>query len=446
MEKKVFDYIRRHHMIEEGDRVVVGVSGGADSLCLFFLLLELSKSLSFDMGVVHVNHMIRGEEAKRDAEYVKELCESHRIAYKLYLYDVGKIAKEGHMSVEEAGRKVRYEAFAQFAGEWNGNKIALAHHANDLAETFLHHLARGSGIRGLCAIRPVRSQVIRPLLCMKREEIEHYLKDRNICFLTDSTNSSLLYTRNKIRSKVIPYLEEEVNPYTVEHIAGAAETLCEAEDYLSRCAKRLFEKYVTVLPDGCRIEEGLFSEEYVLYKYVIRMCLERIKGTLKDITREHLEQVCALRDKEVGKEASLPGNLYAGRLYQGMLLTNRNGKELEIENKKTPMSMKWDIFSYKEQRIPENQYTKWFDYDRIKIGLKVRTRQTGDYLVINEQGGKKKLKDYFIDCKIPKEKRDEILLLADGSHIIWVVGYRISEHYKVNQNTKTVLRVWTEGG
>ena len=442
MENKVFAYIRQYHMIEEGDRIVAGVSGGADSVCLLALLKEYQKQADFALGVVHVNHQIRGLEAKRDAKYVDRLCRQWKIPCREYSYPVEQMAKEGHMTLEEAGRKARYDAFQRFMEEWNGDKVALAHHQNDVAETFLYHLARGSGIRGLCGIRPVRERIIRPLLGVERKEIENYLEQKGIEYLTDSTNLSLDYTRNKIRHQVLPVLVHDINEQTVSHIARTAGMLLEADNYLDELAGKLKEEYVREEKGRIRVSKELFQEREILQQYVLRRTLGELAGGLKDIGADHIKSLMDLAKSGPGKRVSLPGRIQGEMEYQALWLAK---EEAELPGTPRP-AWSWRRFSYENQPIPEKKYTKWFDYDKIEDSLNVRTRRPGDYLVINASGGRKKIKDYLIDCKVPRREREELLLLADGSHILWVVGYRISEYYKVTQETKNVLEVRVEGG
>lgn len=445
MRDRVFAWIQQYHMIQPKDRVVAGVSGGADSVCLLSMLLEFKKQENFEIAVVHVNHGLRGEEALRDESFVEEICKRENLPYFPYHYDVAAYAKQEHISEEEAGRILRYQAFADCKAKWQGTKIALAHHQDDQAETVLYHLFRGSGLTGLCGMRPVRDEMIRPLLCMNREEIEHYLQDRKISYVIDSTNMQLHYARNKIRHQILSYAKAEVNTQAAEHICHAAADVREAEEYLEMQADALYQKYVSWEKEICTLNLELFEEPPILTKRVLRRCLDTLSG-LRDVTREHLEAVCQLASKQVGKEVYLPRDIRARRTYDSILLGKEEYLSCAEVGRIEKEQICMEIFPYKQQRIPEKKYTKWFDYDKIENSLIIRNRCPGDYLTIHANGGKKKLKDYFIDCKVPKEERDSILLAADGSHIIWVIGYRISEYYKVTDKTKQILEIRIERG
>ncbi len=455
--KQVLEYVRMHGLITQGDRVVVGLSGGADSVCLLFVLLEMQKEIDFDIYAVHINHHLRGQEALRDVSYVDNLCTTLRVPLEIMDVQVLDVAQEKKLGIEEAGRLVRYEAFEACAAKVQATKIALAHHQNDLAETMIYHLSRGTDLAGLAAIRPMRGKYIRPLLCMNRQDIENYLMVRNIEYVTDSTNLEDHYTRNRIRHHVVEYLEREVNDQTAAHMSETAQSLSEVYDYLLSEAKKKLEQYGRLEENRFFLEEKLFSEPKVLTGYVIRRAMGQLAGGLKDITREHIHMVQSLAEKQVGKEVHLPYGLVAKKEYSGICL----GKEMQVsriyqddvQELSVPGDFQWNGYKIScefdpqtEKEIPEKPCTKWLDYDKMKCNLVLRYRQSGDYLVVNSDGGKKKLKDYFIDLKIPREQRDSIPLLCCGQEVLWVVGYRISEAYKVTKETKTVLRIQIRGG
>ena len=249
--EKVFAYIREHHMLQAGDRVVAGVSGGADSVCLLFLLLEWQKEVPTDIAVVHVDHGIRAE-AGEDARYVEQLCEERGIPFFLTRAEVRNRARMEKISEEEAGRRTRYEAFEKAAKEWGATKIAVAHNSNDRSETQLFHLFRGSGIRGLASIMPVRDRIIRPLLCLERWEIEKFLQQRGIVYCKDATNEEDDYTRNRIRHHILPYAEQNIVKGCVAHMNQTAELLAEmaisSAQRRMRAAKKVVRKKLTSGP------------------------------------------------------------------------------------------------------------------------------------------------------------------------------------------------------
>ena len=441
----MFAYIEKYRMIEAGSQAVAGVSGGADSVCLLFLLMEYQKRVSFSLRAVHVNHHVRGEEAVRDQEFTRRLCESLGVPLDLYDYDVPRMAETEHLSCEEAGREARRRAFYRTACRWERPdqvRIALAHHENDQAETVLHNLVRGAGLAGLAGIRPVHrtgsGMYIRPLLCISREETENYLIQRGIPWVTDSTNEEEVYTRNKIRREILPALMQ-INSGAVKNIAAAAGRVLEAEDYLSELTKKAVEKYTAKEGSVWILSRDLFEEPMLLQKRVVKNVLEAAAGKKKDLSSAHMEAVLELAKGRTGASASLIYGLRAQQVYGDIHITRGE------QEKKDLLELEFRVFPYENQQIPEKTYTKWFDYDKIKNGLAVRRRLPGDYLMISRDGGTKKLKDYFIDCKVPRRERDNVTLLADGSHVLWAVGYRISEYYKVTSQTKKVIKVQVKG-
>ena len=455
-------------MISAGDTVAAGVSGGADSVCLLYMLWELSKEMNFRLHAVHVHHGVR-EDADEDAAYVEKLCEELIIPFFLKKVDMYAYAKEKGLSPEEAGRQLRYKAFEEvLETEIGFGKIAVAHNNNDRAETMLFHLFRGSGLKGLCGIPPVREQIIRPLLCLDRSEIEQYLAERNIAFCIDSTNDEDTYTRNKIRHHILPFAEDQICKNATAHMGETADILMETEAFLQKQTMLAYER--CLMDDDLTINLTAFREEdSFLQKRVLLLCLERVTSHRKDITKEHIEAILSLIDKDGSKELSLPYRLTVRKEYNKLIFLQQNEKTIEknnqIENSmEVPVCVPGEIevpglgimefqclpedtfFCKKGQIIPEKTYTKWFDYDKITKALIVRTRKTGDYLTIDKNLQKQSVKNYMMNEKIPKGERNQLFLLADGDHVLWIPGYRISQYYKVDENTKRILQVQIRGG
>ncbi|WP_373242415.1 tRNA lysidine(34) synthetase TilS [Lacrimispora indolis] len=464
MLKKVRDYMREHEMTAPGDAVIVALSGGADSVCLLTVLKQLATP-EFLLRAVHVHHGIRGAEADRDEAFAQKLCESLSVPLCVAYCHVPAYAAEHGLSEEEAGRILRYQVLEKEAGKWEQElpagsrvKIALAHHRDDNAETILHHLLRGSGLTGLSGIRPVQGRRIRPLLCVGREEIRAYLEAGHISWCEDSTNQSPDYTRNRIRSQVLPLLKTAVNEQAEEHILQAGQIIGQADAYLRQQAEEIWQEAV------CGREEDLAAipltafarQPEILKTYLIRHMLDQLHPGWKDIGSRHFTAIAELAGKPVGSRLDLPGGLMARTGYETLEIVRKTEREVsvktesgadgEIHGRQTVPELHMTVFSrQKDQEIPKNQYTKWFDYDKIKGTLSVRTRRTGDYLIL-PSGGSKTIARYMIDEKIPKEKREQILLLAEGSHVLWVVGFRISEYYKIEEHTENILQVTCDGG
>ena len=353
----------------------------------------------------------------------------------------------------------------------------MAHHGDDNAETMLFHLVRGTGIHGLAGIAPKREQLIRPLLCVTRAEIETYVTEKGASYCTDSTNADVTYSRNRIRNCIMPQLLE-VNPRAIEHMNHLSRQIEDVYAYVARKAWETGEHGLTMVTDGAILQKSvLLAMEPVLLREFLHQVLGRVAGSKKDIGEIHVEQLVTLLTGPTGKMCHFPYGMCGTSSYETVQITKvsqdimdegegaKTDEEVdercetasaesltleEILTAGTVVVDGWKIrakiqpFDGDCKKIPEKIYTKWLDYDKINNTVLLRNRAIGDYLVINEQGNQKKLKAYLINEKVPRWQRDEVLLLAEESHIIWVIGYRMSEYYKVTSTTKRVLEVQVE--
>lgn len=456
-------------MIESGDRIVAGISGGADSVCLFFALLELQKEMDFAFYAVHINHGYRGEASDRDEQFVRDLCEKYGVPLQVFSVDLESTAKKRKQSLEEAGREIRRGLFEKEMQSRNACKIALAHHENDNAETFLWNLCRGCGLHGLGGIRPVNGVYIRPLLGMTRGEIEIFLQKRQQPYCTDATNLETDYTRNKLRHLVLPVLEEQINRQTIRHMNTTMEELRELDDYVEMQVEAAYRVCVEKESDEiCLIRKELLSQyPELLQNKVIFRCLTETAATQKNLGRVHVEDVRALLEKQPGRCLDLPARVRAVREYEGVRLkkiryeeeqpvkdryTEQNAVCLAIPGttvlpeqnlkvtcrilEKNPLSEGTDI--------PQKTYTKWFDYDIIKKCLHIRTCQSGDWITVDGAGHRQKLKSWFVNEKIPYKQREEIPLIAEGNQILWILGYRMGSAYRISSETRRILQIDVE--
>ncbi len=463
-EDKIFSYIQEYHMLGPNDRVVTGISGGADSVCLLFVLLKWRERYGLEPAVVHVNHGIRAE-AGADACFVEELCRRQGVPFYLREADVGRLSEEWKCSAEEAGRIVRYQAFLDVANEFGARRIAVAHNLNDRGETMLFHLFRGTGLRGLIGIPPVRDRIIRPLLCVERHEIEHYLEEIGQDYCRDATNEEDLYTRNRIRHHILPCAEQEVAG-CLQHMGRTAELVAETEEYLGL---RTEEALAACTESGGEASYIIHCEAFAdfhpaLQKRMLYELTKKLAPGARDISRIHVEALTDLCLREGSRTVCLPFGIKGRREYGRVFLSREEREENlsckdAIDDSPEAVRMEFQVLSAKDLPrnhensviFPENEYTKWFDYDKIKQSPVLRTRAEGDYLTIRDGEGAlrhKKLKDYMVTEKVPRNLRERILLLAEDSHVLWLVGYRISEYYKVSENTKRVLQVqlWKDCG
>ena len=323
---KVLNTIKKYHLIEKGDILVLGVSGGPDSMTMLDILLKLKQAnqVSFHFVVAHVNHMIR-EEAKEDEEYVKKYCTKNDIQFYSKSIDVQKIAYTNKISTEEAGRNERYKFFDEILEKINGNKIAIAHNKNDKVETIIMNELRGCGIQGLKGIEPARDKYIRPLIECERKEIEEYCKENNIEPRIDKTNFENIYTRNKIRNVVIPYIKQEFNPNIIETMDRLSNLVAEQEAYIQKQVEVAYRDIV--LEEKIRMTEQINEEdkenkkdeqyiildlkefnkqEKVIKSNIILYTITRLFNTAKGIEKIHIEDIIKLCANNIGNKFLMP--------------------------------------------------------------------------------------------------------------------------------------------
>ncbi|MBO5489715.1 MAG: tRNA lysidine(34) synthetase TilS [Eubacterium sp.] len=457
MQKRFLEYIQQEHLIEKNDRIVVGVSGGADSVCLLRLLHSIQNQYDLDLHVVHVHHGIRGEEADHDANFVKKLAGELNLPFCLARKNIPEIAKQEKLTEEEAGRNVRYGVFRDYSKKIGADKIALAHHQNDQAETVLFQLFRGSGARGIAGMSARRGKIIRPLLFAARTEIEAYLEAEHQPYCMDATNESMEYSRNVIRNKIMPEAEALVNRQAVRHIAGAAQAQAKWRRYIEKQGILAYHRLVEEENQKLRLDVAGFQEEDpVIQDEVIYQIFQQMIPEAKDVEQVHYEMLRRLCGQGAGKSIDLPKNVKAERQYETVVLYKKKSAEPmtfceECKPGESHMIVKNGIryrvdFTLRDrselpEEIPQKDYTKWLDYDMIINGLFLRNPQESDFFIMDAEGRRKKLSRHFIDRKVPKSLRAEQLVLADGNHIAWVFFDRMSERYKVTEGTKRVFVV-----
>ncbi len=480
--KKIQQYIAEKKLLADGDHVIIGLSGGADSVCLLLVLKAMQTTYHLTLTAVHVHHGIRGESAERDLCFSKELCEANDVEFVAAYRDVPGIAAKQHLTEEEAGRSVRYEIFEQEAKKRDASVIAVAHHMDDQAETVLMNLLRGSGIRGCGGIQAKRQLsdgrgiqeklfacdethilekmsavndseifVVRPLLGVRRSEIEAWLIAQNQTWCTDETNLTDEYLRSRIRNNLMPLLEREYNAQATEHIAAASGDFFEAEEYLRSRAEELFASWGNRLP----LRE-LSAEKPILQRYLIQEAIKRT-GSIKDVGRTHIESVLGLLTKTTGSQIHLPGGRIAHRSYEFLMIEKRQTEKQAIAQQSRKVKKQslaqptaqtgrtvysvFPICEKKSQQIPQSCCVNWFDYDTIKEGLLMRRRRPKDRICIDARGNTQKLSDCMINAKIPAAKRDQIPILASKSRVLWIAGMRMAEDCRVTQSTRLVLEV-----
>lgn len=448
---RVLDTIEKYNMITKGDRVLVGVSGGADSMALLHILKRLRHELGIEIYVAHINHGLRGEDADADAAYVEDICIEWGIPFFLKKACVSELAKEWRLSEEEAGRRVRFSFFDEVLRQIDGNKIALAHHRDDQVETIIHNIIRGTGMEGLRGIKPIRdNKIIRPLIEVDRVSIEEYLAMENIPYRHDHTNDCTIYTRNKIRHELIPYIEENFNPNFKESIIRMTEIIGDEDEFLSDYVNELIDKNIAVKSDKVFIPLDFLTSCHVAVKRrIVRTCIDYLCGSVINIGQKHIDSILDVCNSNTGTSITLPLELTVYRDYNAILLikgVDKKKVEFNLELKVPGLTVIDEISMEIQTRYVDrfefkDPYCVYIDGDRISNSLRIRNRLKGDRFRPLGMKGSKKLKDFFIDEKIPKYMRDNIPLVVDGNTIVWVVGYQISDDYKITDKTKNIIEL-----
>ncbi len=437
---KIKKSINQHNLLVENEKVIVGFSGGADSVALLFSL----KALGYNVIALHVEHGIRGEESLQDASFAKNFCLTNNIDFFIEHINVPEFAKNNGFSLETAARIERYRILNEYSKKYQC-PIAVAHNKNDQAETVLMHLLRGSGLNGLVGMRYRSDNIIRPLLDVTRDEIEIFNAKNNLNFVNDSTNSSNDYTRNKIRNIVIPVLNDVVNGNCVETITQCAEILSKYNEYINSVTEEYTKNYITYSKN--KVELQIADVPYIIFIELIKKSIELLSGNIVDIEKTHLESVYLLSLNESGKEVHLPYSIKVKKIYDRLVFTNSvESFETEYDftlNKAYIWQNRTISSCITDNRIvqPDCEY---LDYDKLPSNLTLRTRKSGDFIYPIGSKGKCTLKKYFIDKKVPLDLRNKIPLLTCESEIFAILGYTVSEKVKITDKSKNIIKIYME--
>ena len=386
-------------------KIIVGLSGGADSVALILNMLNLN------IIAVHVNHNMRGEESNQDEEFSINLCKKLDIPIEVYRY------RDICMQSEEQARNFRHTCLEDARKKHNADHIALAHNQEDNAETILMNLFRGSGLLGLCGIRPIKKIYIYPLLEVSRNEIESFLKKANQDYITDSTNASYKYTRNRIRHTIFP----NINKNAASNITAAAKMLCDDSDLLESLAMEAFNELSHITESEIKINANLMNKPLPIIRRVIRIAIKRLrKNKLVDITNTHINIAIDLLNKNTGRSANIPG-LFLYKEYDTIIIKNKikyfSGYSYKVAPEVEVFVKEINKYFLLTKEPKKNSCKVSINCDKVS-GLVVRSRLPGDRIKLSI--GTKKLKDYFIDKKTPKDIRESTALLANGSEILWI--------------------------
>lgn len=445
MKSNVIAAINKYNMIKENDTIVVGVSGGADSMALLHFLLNESDNLKIKVIVSHINHCLRGEESDRDEKFVSDYCRDNGVIFYSCRSNIKSEASEYGISIEECGRKVRYNYFNNIAEKYHA-KIATAHTLSDSIETTMFNMIRGTGIKGLSGIAPARGKIIRPLIFVTRSQIEDYCVKNKIKYVTDSSNLCYDYTRNKIRLDIVPKMRE-INTAFEKSFLRLKEQVEDDCSYLNNIAKAELDKSMINGMYDINVISKL--EKPIKSRLIIQAVYNKFNIYLQN---SHIDLICEIIDNGHGT-VTIPGKIYVKvengflRIYkdapeiknwknkfnEGKILTDSGRKFIiEIITKNEYLSLK---------KTDKNLVYKCLDYDKITENTIIRNRKPGDKFTQKNRKVRKSLKKLFNEKKVPIEKRNELAIIDDGDEILWIEGIGPSEKAAVSENTKKVVLI-----
>jgi len=445
--------IRKHNLFQPDDSIIVAISGGADSTALLDLLTKLP-GYNLRLVAAHLNHFLRGVESDADQEFCRDLAARYAIPFESRRIDVKSLALDSRLNLEDAGRRTRIAFLDELRLKHGATVVALAHHADDQAETFLMRLLRGSGMTGLSGMAYCTTRgYVRPLLEISRHKIEEYLRERDLIWREDSSNSDTTYLRNRIRHELLPILEE-YNPAIRSCLAGTAAVIGDDEALLDELTEQEFSQL-------CRMDEGklvcavgqLRALNIALRRRVLRHAFKQLIGNLEGVSQRHIDSICHIVDSDrPNSRLALPHKVTAVREYDRLLF----GQTLKTAPDKVPDllitapgcyllptggSLTIEISDPPSNYSALPTHTAYFDLDKLDFPWLVRTFRTGDRITSFGMSGRKKVKDIFIDRKIPVSERKRIPLLFCGNDLIWIVGVCASELCRIDDTSNKRVRV-----
>ena len=461
--KEFIDKFRKNldsnFFLKNDSHILIAVSGGVDSVVLFDAFFQLTEIHNFQLSICHFNHKIRPATSDDDEKFVRNLAQSYGINFYTETGDVKSYAKKRNQSTEMAARNMRYSFFERLSKSINANFVALAHTANDTAETVLINLFRGSGLTGLSGIPPVRNlnkkiQIIRPFLPFKKEELKKYAEFRNINWHEDETNSLFLYTRNKIRHDLLKKIEIEYNPQIVETLNRTASLISAADSFVKEHIKP-FIKTVKWNKDTSTIMiqiQLLKTIDKFIQGEIIQDQLEE-RFNLQGLTQDTIDRIISLTDLDIGSVAEIGKSIIALRDRQYIIITknshnNRIFKELQKTGifSESGYKLSFEEVSKKQIMFNDNSNIEYFDYDKIPAILTLRSWEYGDTFKPLGMNGSIKISDFLINNKVSLFDKRKILVIASKNEIIWLCGYRINDNFKVTESTTRYLKATIEFG
>ena len=431
--ERVANRNKKESLVENGDRIVVGFSGGPDSVFLVEMLLKLREKIDFDIVLVHVNHLLRGEEAQRDEDFSINYGKSKGLKVFARKINITSLGKEKGLSLEEAGREARYSFYKEVLEKSNSNKIALAHNKDDQIETFMFRLTRGTGLSGLEGIATKRDRYIRPISEIYKSEIVNYLDENNISYCIDSTNLENEFTRNSIRIDLIPFIEKRYNPKFKDKIFSLIEEIRDINIFIEKEIEQFSYNETINIERILKFPKSIRGK--ILSKYLYKYGLE--------VNRKKISLIESILEKGGSQEISLDSQYILKKEYNILKIQKINLIKNNIEEVTftIPNKIKYGDYIIEAEYVERGEQNKNCFYTNLKLGdtLIVRGRKDGDKIIPTGMKGEKKLKEIFINEKIGKEKRDSIPLIVHNDNIVWIAGVRGNEKY--NSTEKRCIKL-----
>ena len=451
-------FISKQNMIKEDEKVLVAVSGGADSLALLYGLYEIGELMKCYLHVVHLNHSLR-DNSSEDADFVHKHATRLELPFTDHTVDVSRLAEEWKLSTETAGRIARYEFFDKVSADVGATKVALGHHQDDITETVLMNLIRGGGTDGLKGIAPIRDGTyIRPLTIFTRQEIEAYLKSINLIPREDPTNADMHHLRNRIRHELLPLLERDYNPNIRVGLNRTAAIVGSESDYLDELTRKAFNHCLLneSNPPSIVLSRDTFLHYHIaIQRRIIRLSVSKLKGTMQDFTFQHSNSILdIIRGDKPNAKITLPNGIQFRRAYQDIFFER---EAIKTEDYQYPLNVPgrtavaqlnteiitrvYEIPDNEPPTIPNGIFEALLDFNKTKLPLQIRNRRKGDRIQPHGMQGTKKIKDYFIDLKVPQYERNRVPMLARGDEILWIIGFTTNEKYKIQSETQKCLHL-----
>ncbi len=451
------DYLIKKNLISDEERIVVAVSGGMDSMVLLSCFDQMASKYNLSLLVAHLNHKLRGEESDHDEKFVSEYVQNLNIKFVSKQINVDNYAKENKLSVELAAREVRYQFLEEIRAEKKFDKITTGHHANDQAETVLFNFVRGSGWGGLAGILPKRKNIVRPLLFAYRWEIKKFAEDQNLQYVQDSSNLSMDHTRNYIRHNLLPVIKKELNSNIHKRLNDFSAIFLEGDNYLKVEAKKAYQAcLISEEDENFTLDIERFCSYFsILQKYVLFHILAKVKFKQNVLSFRQLGQVLEIIHRgKSGRWYELPSGWKIGIDHSGIVLYKDHqlkpihrsvtiGEKISLDSLRLKFSSQ---FSQESLTAFENDCNvEFIDAKKLKNNeIEIRSIESGDYFFPLGLGHKQKLSNFFINHKVPYHKRRKILVLTNGSEIVWVCGCRLDHRYRITENTSNVIKLKIE--